>query len=341
MKKYILIISLAIWSLHGCQTTEEGMVMTVLGPVNCSEIGTTLTHEHLLVDFIGADSTGYHRWDRDSVMNKVIPFLNEARELGVQTFVECTPAWLGRDPLLLKSISEKTGIHIITNTGYYGAQNNKFIPETFYEMTPEEISSIWIDEFKNGIEGTGIRPGFIKIAVDRNDTLSPEHQKIVTAAALAHRETGLVIASHTGPDAPAFAQIDILKAHGVDPSAFIWVHAQRGSIEGNIRAAQMGAWVSLDNVNTKRDKNPGAEFSTTWYADRLARLKEEGLLHRVLVSHDAGWYRPGEKNGGDFRGFTDVFTTLIPALIERGFTEKEIDQIFTANPAAAFCNKKK
>ncbi len=73
------------------------------------------------------------------------------------------------------------------------------------------LPDLWISEFKNGIEDTGIKPGFIKIAVNPDDTLSDEHMKIITAAAMTHLKTGLVIASHTGPDNPAFAQIDILK----------------------------------------------------------------------------------------------------------------------------------
>ncbi|MES2874673.1 MAG: hypothetical protein V4708_13185 [Bacteroidota bacterium] len=129
-------------------------------------MGISLIHEHILVDFIGADSTGYHRWDKSKVIERVLPFLMDAKQKGVQTIFDCTPAYLGRDPLLLKELSEKSGINILTNTGYYGARDNKYIPRHAVSQTPEEIAKVWIDEFKNGIEGSGVFPGFIKISVD-------------------------------------------------------------------------------------------------------------------------------------------------------------------------------
>ncbi len=329
-----IILGLALAGLLSCSQESEQIIMTVLGPIPASEMGITLSHEHVLVDFIGADSTGYHRWDKEEVVQVVRPYLNEIKEYQVSTLVECTPAYVGRDPWLLKILSEQTGMHLVTNTGYYGANNNHYIPAQFHQMSAEEVSKLWVEEFENGIDESGVRPGFIKIAVDSRDTLSAAHFKIITAAALTQKETGMVIASHTGPDAPAFAQISVLQSHGVDPSHFIWVHAQGGSQEGNIKAAQLGTWISLDNVNLNRE--PGTAYDVDWYAARIAALKEAGLLHRVLISHDAGWYNPGEKDGGEFRGFTGIFTDLVPALISHDFSKKEIDLLLVENPRKAF-----
>jgi len=320
--------------LSSCSREDVKSIITVNGPIPASDLGTTLVHEHVLVDFAGADSTGYHRWDKDQVVERVIPYLKEIQDLGVNTLFECTPAYVGRDPWVLKALSEKTGMNLVTNTGYYGAHGNRFIPKEFYKLSAEELSQIWIDEHLHGIEGSGVKPGFIKIAVDGDDQLSPEHRKIITAAALAHQATGLAIASHTGPDKPAFEQIEVLKSHGIDPSSFIWVHAQRGSLEGNIKAAQSGTWISLDNVNAQRPV--GSEFDISWYAGRIGALKKADLLHRVLISHDAGWYSPGEEKGGDFRGYTALFEFLIPAMEEAGFSSKELEQVLVKNPMEAF-----
>ena len=319
-----------------CKPAQREYIMTVNGPESPGKMGITLEHEHILVDFIGADSTGYFRWNRDSVIEKALPVVLEAKESGVKTIIECTPEWLGRDPLLLKSLSRATGVNFITNTGYYGSNKNKYIPESFYKLNAQELADIWIGESENGIEDTGIKPGFIKIAVDPTDSLSAEHIKIITAAAIAHLKTGLVIASHTGPDNPAFAQINILKEKGVDPSAFIWVHAQNGTLEGNIRAAKDGVWVSLDNIRKRSNIEPGAPNSVEWYADRIVRLKSEGLLSRVLISHDSGWYDPAKPGGGTFNGYTDIFDSFIPVLKEKGMTSEEIDQILVKNPQEAF-----
>ena len=331
-------IYLGIILLLGCNQEPEKIIMTVKGPIPAAEMGTTLTHEHVLVDFIGADSTGYHRWDREVVVKKVVPFLAETQVHQVSTLVECTPAYLGRDPWILKTLSEQTGMHLITNTGYYGAHNNRFIPAQFLRLSAEEISQLWVDEFNNGIEGSGVRPGFIKIAVDDGDTLSAAHHKIITAAALTQLQTGMVIASHTGPEAPAFEQISVLQSHGIDPSCFIWVHAQRGTLVGNIKAARLGTWISLDNVNLERKS--GTAYDVRWYAERIADLRRAGFLHRVLISHDAGWYKPEEDLGEDFRGFTGIFTALVPALKSLDFSEEELDQLFVENPRQAFALRK-
>ena len=319
-----------------CKPISKDYIMTVNGPLSTDKIGLTLEHEHILVDFIGADSTGYERWNREFVVEKVLPYLIEAKEKGVNTFVDCTPSYLGRDPFLLSELSKKSGLNIITNTGYYGARNNLFIPRSFYSSDVFGIAEIWINEFENGIEDSGVKPGFIKIAVDPSDTLSPEHKKLITAAGLTHLKTGLSIASHTGPDKPAFEQIEILKEMGVNPSAFIWVHAQNGSPEGNAAAAKMGVWISLDNIHKGSDIKPGDPYSNDWYAERIVELKKQGLLHKVLISHDAGWYDPGKPEGGSFRGFTDIFDFLLPVLKAKGITETEINQILVRNPAEAF-----
>lgn len=320
----ILCLSLVI--LVSCNT-KESHIITVTGEIPASEIGKTLHHEHLLVDFIGADSTGYHRWNRDSVVAKVLPYLLEIKNLGYKTLVECTPAYLGRDPMLMKMLSERSGVQIITNTGYYSAVGAKYIPEHGFTESAEQLAARWIDEAKNGIEGTGIYPGFIKIAVERKP-LEEINRKVVEAACITHKTTGLVIMSHTGPALPAFQQIEILKQNGVHPSAFIWTHAQNEKdFSKHIEAAKMGVWVAFDNFNPDQlDK----------YVEFAQLMKKEGLLGKVLFSHDAGWYKPGEPGGGEFRGFTEIEGILIPALEKNGISQHDIYQLFAANPAEAF-----
>ena len=336
MKKIWLIPILSVFLLSCHQNTEKEILITTTGEVPIKETGIALIHEHVMVDWIGADSTGYHRWDRSEVVERVLPFLKEAQQHGVNTFFDCTPAYLGRDPHVLKELSQRTGMKIVTNTGYYGAVDDKFVPEHAYEDTPEEIAKIWIDEHNNGIDGSGVHPGFIKIGVDPEDTLSSIDTKLIQAAAIAHKATGLTIVSHTGPNAPAFAQIEVLKKRGVSPQAFVWTHAQQGTLEGYIRAARQGAWISLDHVQKTSSDNSDKPGRIDWFVDRLSELKQEGLLHKVLLSHDSGWYSAGEDNGGDFRGYTDLFEHLIPALKEKGFTREEMDQLLVKNPRKAY-----
>jgi len=310
-----------------CSTLNDGMIMTVKGPIKATEMGVSLTHEHVLVDFIGADSVNESRWDKSKVSEKAMPYLMAIKKLGCQTFVECTPEYIGRDPILLKSLSESTGLNIITNTGYYGAANDKYVPKHAYEESAEELASRWVDEWNSGIGSTGIKPGFIKIGVD-SKTLSDIDRKLVIAAAKTHLKTGLIIASHTGPAIPAFEQMEILKEQGVSPEAFIWVHAQgEKDLSNHIKAATMGAWIGLDGIG---------EDNCEDYVRMIKNLKENDLLYKVLLSHDAGWYDPAKENGGEYRGYTTLFEKLIPLLKADGFSEKEIDQLMITNPAEAF-----
>ena len=333
MRKSIIYLAAVLLVASCSQNLKQGELVTVKGEIPVEEMGVSLIHEHILVDFIGADSTGYHRWEKQEVIERALPFLMEAKQKGVNTLFECTPAYLGRDPLLLKELSEKSGINIVTNTGYYGAGDNKYVPEHAFGETPEDMAKVWINESNHGIEGSGVFPGFIKISVERKDTLSPMHAKIVKAAAITHKATGLTIVSHTGTDGPAFAQLEILKSEGVSPEAFVWTHAQDGTFGGYIEAAKQGAWISLDNVNKN---NPGKPGGVDWYVALLTKLKRENVLHKILISHDAGWYDPGQENGGDYRRHTDIFEYLIPALKANGFSQEDIDLLLIKNPQMAY-----
>ena len=311
-------------------------IMTVNGPKTSEEMGLSLIHEHVIVDWIGADSTGYHRWDRNEIVDRALPYFEELKGYGVSTFLDCTPAYLGRDPYVLKALSDRTGINILSNTGYYGSGNNKYIPEHALSATAEELAALWVEEYKDGIDGSGIKPGFIKISVENQDSLSTMHEKLVRAAALTHLETGLTIVSHTGTDGPAMAQLKILQEMGVFPEAFVWTHAQNGTMDGYLKAAALGAWISLDNVRDQASDDPNQPGTISWYVKTLLALKSEGILDHVLISHDAGWYNVGQENGGEYRGYTDVFTRLIPRLLENDFTQKNIDLLLKENPRRAY-----
>lgn len=309
---------------------DESNVMTVKGSMAAANMDYSLIHEHILVDFIGADQYDPNKWNRDEVIKKVLPYLQELKTNGCKTLVDCTPNYLGRDVMLLQSLSTLSDLNIITNTGYYGGSVNKFLPAHAFTETDIQLANRWIKEHREGIDGTNIRPGFIKISVNDNQ-LSEISKKLIRAAAYCHLQTGLTIASHTGPAVPAFEQIKILKQLGVDPEAFIWVHAQNEKDWNQyILAAKQGAWVSLDGLN---EDNVGD------YVRMLIFLKKENYLHRILVSHDAGWYEPGKPDGGKFRGYTTMFQKAIPALKQAGFTSKDITQLLCHSPAKAFTIK--
>ncbi|MGI6454553.1 MAG: phosphotriesterase family protein [bacterium] len=322
---FLLVFPLCL--IVAADASEQfGNIMTVNGAIAPEDMGTTLVHEHVLVDFIGADEITPERYDREEAFNTILPHLQEVKALGVQTFIECTPGFIGRDPLLLQQLARKTGLHLLTNTGIYGAADDKFVPEQMHGESADSLAAQWIQEWENGIDGTGIKPGFIKIGVDPGD-LSDVDEKLVRAAARTHLKTGLTIASHTG-NGPAEQQIEILAREGVAHDAFVWVHAHGVQDTSRlVQAAERGAWISLDNVSAS---------SIQRHLEALLALRKNNLLHRALLSHDAGWYHVGEPEGGKFRPYTALFHEFIPAMHEAGFSPGEIDQILKINPQQCF-----
>jgi predicted metal-dependent phosphotriesterase family hydrolase len=301
-------------------------VQTVTGAVAPDRLGLTLMHEHVLVDFVGADKVSRSRYDSDEAFRTILPHLERVRKHGCDTLVECTPAYLGRDVALLKRLSEASGLLLVSNTGYYGAANDKHVPAHAFSESADELASRWTRESSAGIDGTAIKPGFMKIGVDAAP-LSSVDEKLVRAAGLTNKATELPIASHTATGAAALAELALLADLGVPASAFIWVHAQNerdASI--HVRVAKAGAWVEFDGVS---------ETSVARHVELVRQMQTAKLLDRVLVSQDAGWYRVGEPGGGRFRGFDTLFTAFVPALLATGLTKDEVRMLLVDNPRRA------
>jgi phosphotriesterase-related protein len=305
----------------------SGTIHTVRGPVDVGEMGVTLVHEHVLVDFAGAERVSRSRYDAGEAFRVILPHLQDLRERGCRTLLECTPAYLGRDPLLLRRLSEASRLHIVTNTGYYGAASDSAVPKHAYAESARQLAARWTAELRGGIEGTGIRPGFVKIGVDPGP-LSDIDRKLVEAGALCHLDTGLTLAVHTGDGAAALQIVSVLTRAGVSPEAYVWVHSQNErDLATRSWAARQGTWIELDGVGPT---------SLDAHVEGVVDLFRRDQLDRVLVSHDAGWYHVGEPGGGGYRPHTFVFDTFVPALRARGLGEADVRRLLVANPARAF-----
>lgn len=294
-----------------------------------SRLGFTLMHEHVMVDFIGAEATGPHRYNRDEVVRAAAPWLESVARLGCRTFVDCTPAYVGRDVRVLEALARRTGLNIVTTTGYYGAGNPpaKFVPRHAGEEPAARLAARWIAEFEKGIEGTGIRPGIIKTAVS-GAPLSEMDRKLVRAAAITHKATGLAIASHTGSGPAALEQLDILESERVPASVFIWVHAHSEPDAAlRERVAARGAWLEFDSLR---------ENTVARMLGLVEQMARRGRLAQTLVSSDAGWYHVGETEGGAFATYDLVYTEFVPRL-EKLLGKDAVKQVFVRNPARALC----
>ena len=307
--------------------SAEGGIITVQGTIDPKDAGIFLPHEHIMSTF-GGEITDDPQYDSIVLDSIVRPYLEYLRGIGVRTVADCTTRYFGRDVKVLRDMSEKSGINLIANTGYYGAAGDRYIPEHAYAESSEQLAERWIQEFKGGIKGTGIKPGFIKIGVD-SGSLSPIDAKLVRAAAITHIETGLVMAIHTGDSIESVKrQLEIAREEGAHPESWIWVHAQSVKNHDDLLfAAEQGAWLEFDGVSEKNADH---------HLQLVNGMKSRGLLNHVLLSHDGNLYNPV---GGTTKGFDALSTVFIPLLERNGFTPEEVGMLVEKNPQEAFTIK--
>ena len=278
---------------------------------------SVLVHEHVLVDFVGADRIRPGRYDRDEVFRIARPKLEQVRQFGCQRLLDCTPNFLGRDPGLLARLSDVTGLEIWSNTGLYGAADHKFLPGFARHESSEQLAKRWIAETRSPW-----RPRFIKIGVN-SGPLDELDRKLVRSAAITSRETGLTIASHTGDGPAALEQLEIVTAERISPVKFVWVHAQNERDHGlHEKVARAGAWVEFDGVGPK---------TAAYHLECIRVLTAKGFLNRTLISQDSGWYHVGEPGGGDFRGYTYLYSDFLPLL-----PPAQVPVLMLENPRSAF-----
>ena len=316
-----------LWNslLEGAENRSlAGVVRTVTGDIAPGGMGIALPHEHVMCDFIGADKVTSERYDPDEVVRVMLPLLKELRKTGVRTFIDCTPAFIGRDPEILFRLSKASGLYILTNTGLY---KEPFLPRYAWAVSDRELADMWTREITEGIGETGIRAGFIKIAVNPGP-LVPIQKKIVAAACLTHKLTGAVICSHTASGAAALEQLGILEREKVDPSAFIFAHAGNEKDQTLIiKAAKRGAWIEYDTIS-------GATLEKN--LELVRSLLDNGHENNLLLSQDSGWYNVGEPGGGQINGYTCLVREFLPKLEQAGVSKELVRKLTVENPARAF-----
>jgi phosphotriesterase-related protein len=301
---------------------------TLTGPVSASNLGLILPHEHIFVDLRGSSSPDYAQAEAEDVIQLMKPYLDAAWSAGVTVFVECTPPGVGRNLPVLRRVAEITPMLILTPTGIYREAFNSL---AMRGLSVDALAKLWIQELTEEIEGTPIRAGFIKLAMSDNGPTDIEIRNL-EAAAQASRSTGAVIASHTSNGAIMQVELRVLEKAGLDLGRFIWVHADAEPEPAfHMEAARRGVYVEFDAIGARPDMAAQVNYTVA--------LIEAGYAGRILLSHDAGWYEPGQPGGrpsGGVRGFTALMEDFLPHLRTRGIGEDVIRQITVENPFRAF-----
>lgn len=300
-------------------------LVTTLGPKTADEFGMILPHEHVFVDLRDPALPDFAQADAADVIALMAPELDRARAAGVTAIVECTPVGVGRRADLLKAVSDATQYPLVVPTGIY---REPWIPAWAHDASMETIRDWMLRELQDEIEESGVQAAWIKLSAG-DDGLTAAETKILQAASAAGSATNAVIGSHTIRGRVVQDQLRIIEAAGYSPERFIWIHTQAESdFALHLEMARRGAWIEYDWIG-----NPDDDAQ---YIERIQRVLDAGLGDHLLLSHDRGWYSPGEPGGGIPKPFTYISETFLPKLRAAGIDEATIRQLTVTNPFRAF-----
>jgi phosphotriesterase-related protein len=348
----------------------KGQIMTVLGPVKPSAIGVTQMHEHMIIDFLAvseaaqqshsrgfAEGGGGLNWnDPISLANYYAvrrnPFLlkeamqlidvdlitaavSEFRQAGGSCLVEVTPIGVGRNPVAMRQISEKTGVTVVMGTAFYVRD---FHPPEIAKMTEDQVADIFVTDFEKGSGNPPVHPGIIG-EIGLVWPVHPDERKVLCAAAKAQQRTGLCLSIHPGrnPAAPLDA-IDIVMSAGGDPKRAIICHLDRTIFEMKdyLALAKTGCYLEMDLFGWETRHYPLSDIDMPNDAtriDNVIQLVNSGHLQQVLLSHDVDSKLRLRAYGGE--GYQHILENVVPVMKRKGLSEMQVNQILIENPRRA------
>lgn len=346
-------------------------IMTVLGPIDASELGKTITHEHLFIDLScylrppkpGEDPGWFHDpvrmenlhlMHRDPYGNRDNCILDDidlaVREVGIfkalggRTIVDVTLVDIGRDVVKLAEVSRRTGLNILAGCGHYIRSS---YPPGVAEMTEQQLTDELLREIRHGVGDTGIRPGIIG-EIGTGDPIDPVEIKMLRAAARAQVETGLAITVHVhAPGRRGNEVLDVLIGEGVRPDKIILDHICASLAHLDIEFTDAiryiesllarGCYVEFDLCGNSSYFQ--TETHSWWQAtDRerakaLAILCRAGYAKQFLLSQDIGHKHYLREYGG--WGYGHVLDAFSQHMREAGIDATTIAGFLTDNPARA------
>ncbi len=304
---------------------DAGTVMTVLGPVPADELGFTLPHEHVYCTLRHADyryDVADQFVDEEVMADEVTAFA----DLGGETIFDLSVPDNGRSPVRLRTLSERTGVHFVMGCGWY--RGNYYLPEERIDRRPAgDLADELIREITDGVDDTGIRPGVIGEIGSEKDWVSPAEERVLRAAARAHKATGLAIgALHAiGPVAPE--QLTILEEEDVDMTRVAVAHCDAyPHLRYLLGLLERGVYIMFDNCGQFR----GLGQFENRILGLIVELVDRGLGDRLMLSHDVCKLGQLRIHGGT--GFTYLSETFLPALSNKGIPDETIRAITHDNP---------
>lgn len=305
-------------------------VETVLGPIDAAQLGTVLSHEHVLGS-IGED-TQHYPWmfDWDQTRARVVRDLGDAKAGGVDTLIDLTTPDLGRDVTFIRDVAAASGMNVVVATGIW-----LDVPPSFWEPLGrdlDEIADIFVREIEVGIDATDIKAGAIKVANDaRVGGVTPEGERILRGAARALKRTGCPISTHqSAVERIGARQVEIFREEGAPMDRICIGHsADTTDVDYLESLLNAGVYLSMD-----RYPDPLPDWR-----QRNATVKalvDRGWAHRLMLGHDespepvlAG-HRPPPREG--HAPYLFLSTVAIPALRADGVSDEAIDTMLRQVP---------
>lgn len=317
-------------------------VNTIRGPVDSSQLGPTLMHEHVFVLQPDLLQNYPDPWNEEERVGDAIEKLRRLSDLGITTIVDPTVVGLGRYIPRLQRINQEVDINIIPATGLYTYND---IPHTFHYVGPgtpvggdDPMVDMFVRDIQEGIAGTGVKAAFLKCAIDEPG-LTPGVERVMRAVAKAHRATGAPITVHTfvGNQSGLTAQ-KIFSEEGVDLSRVVMGHSGDSTDLGYLRSlADAGSFLGMDRFGID------VILPTSDRVATVAALCKEGYAEKIVLAHDASCFIDWFDNDmikavAPNWHYEHISNDVIPALRDAGVTEDQITTMMETNPRRYFEN---
>ena len=319
-------------------------VETVRGPVELSDLGATLMHEHVFVlSTEHVQNYGDEWWDEEARVADAVTKLNALHAKGITTIVDPTVWGLGRDIPRIQRIAARTPLNIVVATGLYVYEE---LPQQYAYRgpgllldVPEPLVTDFVHDIADGIAGTGVKAAFLKCCVE-HAVASPGIDRIARAVGRASVETGAPITVHTsGHEQSGTTALDLFAAEGADLTKVVVGHAgDSNDLDYLMALADRGAYLGMDRFGLDLF-NPGPERVKT-----IAALAARGYDDRMVLGHDAncfidyfgGAHDAVKAAAAPNWHYEHISDDILPALLAAGVTQQQIDRMLIANPVAYF-----
>lgn len=305
------------------------MIHTARGPIHKAELGISLGHEHIKWEndeFLANTMYFDKKYPLETLLQDaelILPLMADIKAKGGMCVVEASPPIGGQNVRLLKELSDRADMHLIPCTGW---NMTKQLYDVFPDQFENQLANRWIKDFNEGldtIDGVVIRPGYIKLLLDRG-ILSKADRAMVVAAVRASKETGMPIHCHILEAKMVSEVMAVLDEEQADYSKFLWAHADEEANQAVVKSAlEKGMWVGIDNI--RKGTSPEKY-------DLLRFVMSIGYSHKVILSQDYDFYSEAKASLTD-HPCTVIFDEFMPYCAAGGIEQAEILRLMTENPA--------